>query len=211
MRSTCSGIWARSMVMSSSSPGKRSLRSLVCSTPHIPSEKASTAPKTCPSFEKKTAAISMSTSSWLMGRRFPPTPTESRVSLEVWGRHARAPFSITNETFWTFGACGISLRIRSPMVGSRMSKKWDPPSAGSLTSKNAQVPSSSSFIMATTSAPPSLLDSSLKDFMGRPSSNRTTWPLSTWSRFLSLYTATTKITSFTCGMKFFSFIQICSS
>mmetsp|Transcript_42916 Transcript_42916/g.127212 ORF Transcript_42916/g.127212 Transcript_42916/m.127212 type:complete len:206 (+) Transcript_42916:928-1545(+) len=200
MRSTSAGICARSMVIISSSFSI----SPVCSTPHIPSERESTAPMGFPFVDQKTAAISMSTSSVLRGCMLPPMPTESRFSLDVAGKLTRAPLSIRKETFWTFGACGISCLMMSPMVGSRMSMKWHPPSAGTCTWKNAQVPSSSSFIRATTSALPSSLRSSLNCFIGRPSSSRTTWPLSTSSRLRLLsYTATTKITSFTCGWNFF--------
>mmetsp|Transcript_174945 Transcript_174945/g.561003 ORF Transcript_174945/g.561003 Transcript_174945/m.561003 type:complete len:213 (-) Transcript_174945:288-926(-) len=198
MQRTLVGTCAKSMLMASSSPAplcSPATWSPLCDTPYISSTSQSTAPRISPLVDTKTAEMSMSMSCLLPGCKEPPMPTKTRFNADVLGKGTMAPFVISKDTFKYPGAVGISLRIRLPMFGSRMSKKCEPKSAGSSTCTISH-PWGVLLIIATTSQSPPLR-SSEKERRHRPSSRTLMTPLSTSLRWPSPYTATTKMISFT--------------
>mmetsp|Transcript_17734 Transcript_17734/g.32102 ORF Transcript_17734/g.32102 Transcript_17734/m.32102 type:complete len:204 (-) Transcript_17734:41-652(-) len=123
-----SGIFPKSTYITSSSPAPSPVRlSPLCVMPHSSVLPKKTAPTSLPSLEKHTAETSRST----------PLPETSQPNLaEIWpssfeaGKSMTSPLSIAKATFCRFGAEGITARIISPRVGSKMSMKCLPSWAG---------------------------------------------------------------------------------
>mmetsp|Transcript_56195 Transcript_56195/g.144664 ORF Transcript_56195/g.144664 Transcript_56195/m.144664 type:complete len:307 (+) Transcript_56195:873-1793(+) len=194
--SISAGICIKSAVMTSPSRSPPSFTSSpLCKRPNTSGSSKYTAPALVASFLYRTAAMSRSTTMLALGASAPPMQMLSRLMLCPCGRSMTAPFSMTKVTFWTAGALGISLRMMSPMVGSRMSRKWRPDSAGSSTwLKYHQTPFERRSVATTSTSALLFSSANLPRLCPTVSWTTCTKPFSTSRRWPALLAATTKTT-----------------